>query len=162
MLILNAFQGQRVNILIKEPEVKKITCHLTNHANYLLSGALAKDTNKSLKEFTSEIVSFPGTLGTETRWNSPTRGKQSACKACGFLVLGWLTATTPRGVGRQAAMAAERSSPRRLRRCRIPDRASCRTLSVAGVSGSPSRYTPLWRTAGTLRSVCGILRITDK
>lgn len=67
MLILNAFQGQRVNILIKEPEVKKITCHLTNHANYLLSGALAKDTNKSLKEFTSEIVSFPGTLGTETR-----------------------------------------------------------------------------------------------
>lgn len=68
MLILtNTIQGQSVDILIKESAVKKAKiCHLTKHANSLLSGALAKDVNKSLEEFALKIVPFLGTLSTET------------------------------------------------------------------------------------------------
>lgn len=98
MLILtNAIQGQSVNIFIKEPAVKKEICHLTKHVMYFLSGVLAKDVNKSLKEFALKIVPFLGMLNTETHRNSHTGGKKAVCQACGFLFFGLLTTTALRG-----------------------------------------------------------------
>lgn len=131
MLILtNAIHGQSVNILIQESAVKnKIICHLTKHANHLLSEALPKALNKSLKECALQAPPFPGTLGAEAGSASASRRRKAAGRARGAPRPGSLTVTAltgraaaggdgSRGAGGGTGRSAERRrSPRsRLRR----------------------------------------------
>lgn len=144
--------------MIKEPEVKKkLLCHLVKHANYLLSGALAKDVNKSLKEFALKIVPFLAMLSTETRWKSRTRRKKAAREACGLLVFGRLTMPTPRGRGPAGSDGCRALLSVRLLRNRFQNGVTPLD-AVAGVKSRPSeeppeRARPTSATRASLREV---------